>query len=86
MTRKQDHEPHAAKASQPDIRSADPNGMRHEKRQATSDGRSEGPVAPRTGGVPKPEPDTSRSRVANRDVEGPRKAGTTPRPTDKPLG
>lgn len=43
------------------------------------------PVAPKTSGAPEPEPDTSRSPVANRNQEGPRQAGTTPRPTDKPI-
>lgn len=41
--------------------------------------------APRTAGAPAPGPDTSRSGVANRDPKGPRKASTTPRPTDKPI-
>jgi hypothetical protein len=48
--------------------------------------RREAPVAPKTSGAPKPAPDTSKSKVANRDIEGPRKASTTPRPTGKPLG
>jgi Protein of unknown function (DUF2934) len=41
--------------------------------------------APKTAGAPGPAPDTSRSLVANRGLEGPRKASTTPRPTRKPL-
>ena len=41
--------------------------------------------APRTAGASTPGPDTSRSPVANRDRGGPRKASTTPRPTDKPI-
>jgi hypothetical protein len=41
-------------------------------------------VAPKTSGAAKPAPDTSKSAVANRDT-GPRKAGATPRPTDKPI-
>ncbi len=42
-------------------------------------------AVPKTAGAAEPAPDTSRSRVANRDVAGPRKAGATPRPTDKPV-
>jgi hypothetical protein len=42
-------------------------------------------VTPSTSGAAKPAPDTSKSKVANRDVAGPRKAGTTPRPTRKPM-
>jgi hypothetical protein len=44
------------------------------------------PTAPKTSGASTPAPDTSKSPVANRDLDGPRKAGTTPRPTDKPIG
>lgn len=43
------------------------------------------PVAPKTSGAPENGPDTSRSTAANRNPEGPRQAGTTPRPTDKPI-
>jgi len=41
-------------------------------------------VVPKTSGAPKPAPDTSKSSSANRDI-GERKAGPTPRPTDKPI-
>jgi hypothetical protein len=44
------------------------------------------PTAPETSGASTLAPDTSKSPVANRDLDGPRKAGTTPRPTDKPTG
>jgi hypothetical protein len=44
------------------------------------------PTAPKTSGASTPTPDTSKSPVANRDLDGLRKAGTTPRPTDKPIG
>lgn len=43
------------------------------------------PEAPKTSGAAKPARDTSKSLVANRDLDGPRKASTTPRPTGKPL-
>lgn len=43
-----------------------------------------GPVVPKTSGA-SAKPDTSRSSVANRNTEGPRQAGTTPRPMDKPI-
>lgn len=42
-------------------------------------------TTPKTSGVAEPGSDTSKSPVANRDIEGPRKAGTTPRPTDRPV-
>jgi len=37
---------------------------------------------PKTSGAPAPGQDTSRSPVANRNREGPRQAGMTPRPKD----
>lgn len=64
------------------IRAADPGGLRGDQKDPL---RNEAPKAPRTAGAPKPGPDTSKSPVANRDLEGPRKAGTTPRPTSKPI-
>ena len=69
----------------PNIRSTDPAGLPKEKRQPATDERAEAPPNPKTSGAPKPAPDTSRSPAANRDLEGPRKASTTPRPTDKPI-
>lgn len=45
----------------------------------------EEPEAPKTSGAAEPALDTSKSPVANRDLEGPRKASTTPRPTGKPM-
>ena len=69
----------------PDIRSTDPTGLPNEKQQPTTDERAETPPNPKMSGAPKPAPDTSRGPVANRDPEGPRKASTTPRPTDKPV-
>jgi hypothetical protein len=52
----------------------------------TLSGDNDASAAPKTAGAPVPATDTSKSRVANRDLEGPRKAGTTPRPTTKPMG
>jgi hypothetical protein len=40
---------------------------------------------PQTSSAPEAAQDTSRSRPTNRDPEEPRKASTTPRPTDKPI-
>ena len=41
--------------------------------------------APKMSGASKGAPDTSASPVANRNVEGIREAGVTPRPTEKPI-
>ena len=70
----------------PDIRSADPPGLSGQQADSVETVRSSAPTAPKTAGAAKPAADTSRSPVANRDTAGPRKAGTTPRPTDKPVG
>lgn len=43
------------------------------------------PLAPKTSGAAREAPDTSRSPVTNRNAEGLRHAGATPRPTDKPI-
>lgn len=42
-------------------------------------------VKPMSGGAA-PKPDPLRNPVANRNTEGPRQAGVTPRPTDRPVG
>jgi hypothetical protein len=50
------------------------------------DGKArEPPPHPKTSGAPAEKEDTSRGTAANRNREGPRQAGTTPRPTDKPI-
>jgi hypothetical protein len=58
----------------PGLRTTDAEGLGSDKSNA-----------PKTAGASKPAPDTSRNPVANRDRNGPRRAGTTPRPTHKPL-
>jgi hypothetical protein len=72
-------------AAIPDIRAADPGGLTDEQRDPTRADGNEAPTVPKTSGAARPAPDTSKSRVANRDTEGPRKAGATPRPTRKPI-
>lgn len=42
------------------------------------------PVVPKTSGAAKPADGTAKNPVADRNP-GPRQAGTTPRPTDKPI-
>jgi hypothetical protein len=74
-----------AGSAAPGVATPETGGLRHEKRDATRTDRREAPVNPKSSGAAKPGPDTSKSRVANRDTEGPRKASTTPRPTDKPI-
>lgn len=68
----------------PPVRSPDDAGTRTQKRDSAGNDERQAPAAPKTSGAA-PEEDTSKSNVANRDTEGPRKAGFTPRPTDKPI-
>jgi len=77
--------PVAAAGDIPDIRSPSTAGIPGAQHDTSGDNTFEAPKSPMTSGGPKPGPDTSRSRVANRDIEGPRKASTTPRATRKPL-
>jgi hypothetical protein len=58
------------------IREAEPTGTEIERKR---------PAVLKTSGAAPEAVDTSRSPVANRDPAGPRKAGRTPRPTEKPI-
>lgn len=49
-------------------------------RENTQDGK-----APKTSGAPKRGKEPLPNPIADRNTEGPREAGTTPRPTDKPI-
>ena len=53
--------------------------------EGTAEDNGKDPVPPMRRGEAPPESDTSRSRAANRDIEGPRKSGASPRPTGGPL-
>lgn len=74
-----------AEARTPPLRQSQTEGMKDAERGSDRAGGRERTV-PHTSGEPQPAPDTSKSPLANRNVEGPRQAGATPRPTDKPLG
>lgn len=69
----------------PPVRSPDDGGTRTEKRDLAGNDKRQAPAALKTSGASSEARDTSKSDVANRDIEGPRKAGLTPRPTDKPI-
>jgi hypothetical protein len=68
------------------VRSARSAGLPEPKPGSPGRSPSRSTKTPSTAGAPKPAADTSKSRLANRDVEGPGKASTTPRPTEKPIG
>jgi hypothetical protein len=67
------------------VRTPEAPGIRKDRRDMQRKDGGQAPTVPKTAGAPKPKPDTSKSPVANRDMEGQRKAGSTPRPTDKPI-
>lgn len=66
----------------PSVQSPDSDRLVDET--APGDEANEPRKMPMSGGA-KPEPDPLRNPLANRNTEGPRHAGTTPRPTDKPI-
>lgn len=71
----------------PAMRSPEADGLNtSEEPDALGRDRGKAPSAPKTAGAAMPGPDTSKSPIANRDLDGRRQAGTTPRPTEKPLG
>lgn len=43
-------------------------------------------ASPKMAGAAQPDAGFSRSPIADRNIDGPREAGATPRPTDSPLG
>jgi len=75
--------PDSRSAGKPPITEPEPERLPDEAPEPNPD---ENDGVPKTAGAPADPGDTSRSRVANRDADGPRKAGATPRPTLSPLG
>ena len=70
----------------PPVRKPEANGARVEQRDLADADGTQSPAHPRTSGAADTSGDPLRNPVANRDPAGPRKAGATPRPTDKPIG
>jgi hypothetical protein len=69
----------------PPTRTPTTGGLSNEEfDRGTGKGRQP-PPNPKTSGAAAPGPDTSRSPVANRNREGPRQAGATPRPKSNPI-
>jgi hypothetical protein len=66
------------------VREPEAAGTPIERPDITGKDEGDAPAHPDTSGAPKPAPDTSRSTAGNRNPTGPREAGKTPRPTDKP--
>jgi hypothetical protein len=68
------------KAENARVRTPETPGIRNERRGTLGKDRREAPVAPKTAGAAKPGADTSKSPVANRDMEGPRRPVSHPSP------
>lgn len=67
----------------PPVRIPDDAGTSTSKRDIAGGDARQAPAPPETSGR-SPEEDTGNA-MANRDREGPRQAGATPRPSDKPI-
>jgi hypothetical protein len=66
----------------PPICSPDGNILRSPNAATAGDDSAQAPVAPKTSGASAKNAGVSKSSVADRDPEGLRKAGVTPRATD----
>ena len=72
--------------SQPATRSPNAGGLPHPNRDAMDSDSGARPATPKTaGGAEEQSTSPLDSKVANRNAGRKREAGTTPRPTDKPL-
>jgi hypothetical protein len=74
-------------AHTPNVRGPAGRGVpeKDESADLVNDERSEAPHAPKTSGAPKRGKEPLVNPTADRNKEGPRMSGTTPRPTDKPI-
>ncbi|TPI10978.1 hypothetical protein FJW06_21495 [Mesorhizobium sp. B4-1-3] len=71
--------------SKPAVKSPDPEGLPHPRRDAQNSDAGARPTTPKTAGAGQPSSSPLDNRVANRNAGRRREAGQTPRPTDKPL-
>jgi hypothetical protein len=67
----------------PPMRSPDGNDRRIPSAASTGDDSAQAPAAPKTSGASAKNVGLSKSRVADRNPDGKREAGATPRPTDE---
>lgn len=75
-------EPNTTAIGKPAVQSPDRDQLIDETVRGEEAGEPR--VKPLSGGAPA-EPDPLRNPSANRNTEGPRHVGATPRPTDKPV-
>jgi hypothetical protein len=68
-------------ANTPSVRDTGATGIpENDKRDLINDAH-----APKMSGAPERGKEPLTNKLADRNTEGPREAGTTPRPTDKPI-
>ncbi|WP_152529529.1 hypothetical protein [Aliihoeflea sp. 2WW] len=73
-------------ANTPPVRDTGATGVpENDKRDLIDDEHSQAAQAPKTSGAPERGKEPLTNKLADRNTEGPREAGTTPRPTDKPI-
>ncbi len=71
--------------SKPAVRSPNADGLPHASRDANDTDAGAKPLTAKTAGKSRPSTAPLDNPDANRNAGQPRQAGTTPRPTDKPL-
>ena len=70
----------------PPVRDAGAAGVpKSDHRDLINDEADQAASAPKTSGAPERVKEPLANKLADRNSEGPREAGTTPRPTDKPI-
>jgi hypothetical protein len=77
--------PMTAATWKPQVEEQPTEGMRDETLDPVGGDSQNAPRAPKTGGGARKGKEPLVNPVADRNVEGPRQAGMTPRPTDKPI-
>lgn len=77
--------PMPAATWKPRVEEPSTGGMRDETFNPVGDDSQNAPSAPKTSGRARKGKEPLVNPVADRNVEGPRQAGMTPRPTDKPI-
>jgi hypothetical protein len=75
----------AVGADKMSVRTPQADGIGGSVRDGLRNDNREAPAAPTMSGGVEPETDALPGAGPNRDVDGPRKAGMTPRPTDEPI-
>ena len=69
----------------PPVRTPAADGARTQQRDITGNDERQAPKVPKTSGAPEKGKEPLANPISDRNTEGPREGGVTPRPTDKPI-